>query len=156
VSDTGLVGHERLSSRSNRNDPDLTDNSSDEDSAWKSRERRSVQVSRSSKAEDTRRSLSQRGQPNVRRANSKLSGGRKGVSSRGTTYIQPFNRSDAARLRQDNIELRAQVARLQAALDRARLENSRVKEDLQKAQMESQKQKSVIAFLKEEKLYGNK
>jgi hypothetical protein len=70
--------------------------------------------------------------------------------------IQPFTRSDAARLRQDNIELKAQVARLKAAIDRAQLENSRLQTELQRAEAEKMKQKSIIAFLKEEKLYGRR
>ena len=70
--------------------------------------------------------------------------------------VQPFSRADAARLRQDNIDLKAQVARLQAALDRANMENSKLKEELQRYKQDKQKQKSVIAFLKEDRLYGKK
>jgi predicted 2-oxoglutarate/Fe(II)-dependent dioxygenase YbiX len=50
--------------------------------------------------------------------------------------------------------MKAQIARLQAALDRANLENSRLKAELQRAEMANTKQKSVIRYLKEEKLYG--
>ena len=70
--------------------------------------------------------------------------------------VQPFSRADAARLRQDNLELKAQVTRLQAALDRANMENAKLKEELQRYKQDKQKQKSVIAFLKEDRLYGKK
>jgi hypothetical protein len=70
--------------------------------------------------------------------------------------IQPFTRADAARLRQDNIELKAQVGRLKAALDRVHLENSRLQTELQRAEVEKTKQKSIIAYLKDEKVYGRR
>ena len=70
--------------------------------------------------------------------------------------MQPFNRGDAARLRQDNIELRNQVSKLQAALDRANLEIAKLKEEMQKMKLDKQKQKSMISFLKEDKLYKRK
>jgi hypothetical protein len=75
---------------------------------------------------------------------------------RAEAPTEPFNRSDAARLRQDNIDLKRDVGRLQAALDRANLEISRLKQEVQRAEQASTKQKTVIRYLKEEKLYGNK
>lgn len=75
---------------------------------------------------------------------------------KSTNPIQPFNRTDAAKLRQDNIDLRAQVERLQAALDRSNLENARLKEELHQSETLRGKQKTMIAFLKKEKLYGQK
>lgn len=70
--------------------------------------------------------------------------------------VQPFSRSDAARLRQDNIELRNQVSKLQAALDRSNLENARLKEEIQRMKLDQQKQKSMISFLKEDRIYKRK
>jgi hypothetical protein len=75
---------------------------------------------------------------------------------RTATSIEPYTRTDAARLRQDNIELRAQVARLQAALDRANIENNRLLIEMQKLESSRAKQASIIAYLKEERLYGKK
>jgi hypothetical protein len=70
--------------------------------------------------------------------------------------IQPFTRVDAVRLRQDNIKLKAQVAKLKAALDRTQLENSRLQAELHKVETEKIKQKSIIAYLKDAKLYGKR
>lgn len=81
---------------------------------------------------------------------------RKAAPIQSAAPVHPFNRGDAARLRQDNIELRSQVARLQAALDRANLENAKLKEEIQKMKLDKQKQKSMISYLKEERLYGRK
>lgn len=81
----------------------------------------------------------------------------KGVVTKATAAVPtPFARSDAARLRQENQELRSQVARLQATLDRAQQESARVKEELHKTRRETQRHKSTITFLKEEKLYHRK
>lgn len=70
--------------------------------------------------------------------------------------FQAFNRSDLARLRQDNISLKALVTRLRDALDRANGENKRLKEELAKSEMQNARQKQMIDYLKEQKIYGNK
>ena len=53
-----------------------------------------------------------------------------------------------------NINFKAQVTRLSA--DRATMENSKLKEGLQRYKLDKQRQKSVITFLKEDRLYGKK
>jgi hypothetical protein len=75
---------------------------------------------------------------------------------RADVPIQPFNRADGARFRQDNLGLRRELGRLQAALDRANLEITRLRQEVQRAEQTSAKHKSVIRYLKEEKMYGNK
>ncbi|OHT16837.1 hypothetical protein TRFO_12929 [Tritrichomonas foetus] len=97
----------------------------------------------------------------TRKTTKKRSPTKSTASSSSSSYaakvqVQAYDRSDAARLRQDNIALRAQVSRLQAALDRANKENNRLKEELNKCELRNTKQKSVIAYLKEQKLYGRK
>ena len=78
------------------------------------------------------------------------------TSSNSRIQVEPYDRSDAARLRQDNISLRAQVTRLQAALDRANYENARLKEQLSKSKLKNAKQESIISYLKDQRLYGKK
>jgi hypothetical protein len=63
---------------------------------------------------------------------------------------------DAARLRQDNLELSAQMTRLRAALDRANIENRRLRVEIRKLESDRTKQSSIIAYLKEERLYPKK
>lgn len=77
-------------------------------------------------------------------------------TSNSKTPIHAYDRADVARLRQDNISLRAMVSRLQDALDRANYENSRLKEELNKSEMNCMRQKGIISYLKEQKLYGKK
>lgn len=72
------------------------------------------------------------------------------------SQFHTFDRADVARLRQDNISLRAMVSRLQDALDRANYENARLKEELNKSEMNCMRQKGIISYLKEQKLYGKK
>jgi cell division protein FtsB len=78
------------------------------------------------------------------------------LAKRPAGPVQRYTRADAARLRQDNIELRAQVAQLQTALDRAKTENGRLLTEVQKLESGRAKQASIIAYLKEEKLYGKR
>ena len=77
-------------------------------------------------------------------------------ASNSKTQIHAYDRADVARLRQDNISLRAMVSRLQDALDRANYENARLKEELNKSEMNCLRQKGIISYLKEQKLYGKK
>lgn len=72
------------------------------------------------------------------------------------SQLHTYDRADVARLRQDNISLRAMVSRLQDALDRANYENARLKEELNKSEMNCMRQKGIISYLKEQKLYGKK
>ena len=77
-------------------------------------------------------------------------------TSTSKSQINAYERADVARLRQDNISLRAMVSRLQDALDRANFENARLKEELNKSEMNCLRQKGIISYLKEQKLYGKK
>lgn len=79
---------------------------------------------------------------------------RRSGRKRKTEQIQPFSRSDAARLRQENIALKSQVSRLLNALDRSEVEIKRLKGELQRQKQDNAKQQAVIAYLKEQKLYG--
>jgi hypothetical protein len=67
-----------------------------------------------------------------------------------------LNAVDPIRLAQDNVELRAQVGKLRAALDRANAENANLEARLRRAAFDTSRQKKIISYLKEEKLYGRK
>ena len=56
-----------------------------------------------------------------------------------------FDRFDIARLRQDNIEARQTIAKLQAALDKANLENEKLRKSLQESEKIRMKQKMQIS-----------
>ena len=70
--------------------------------------------------------------------------------------IELYNRSDGAKLRQENIELKSHITKLQLALDRSYLENDKLKEENEKLKNQIIKQNSIIKVFKHEKLYGKK
>lgn len=67
-----------------------------------------------------------------------------------------FTKSDAAKLRQENIDLKAQLARLEAALDRTNMEKKRISELIAQSKKTRAKQQAQIDYLKEQSLYGKK
>jgi hypothetical protein len=108
--------------------------------------------SESDEVESTARSEPARARKSPRgKAAPSPGGGRKRAIPKNS--VDPYTRADAARLRQDNIELRGQVTRLQAALDRANTENHRLRVEMRKLEAARTKQASIIAYLKEERLY---
>ena len=62
-----------------------------------------------------------------------------------------YDRCDIARLRQDNIEAKKTIARLQAALDKANIENERLRKSLQESERIRMKQKTQISYILSEK-----
>lgn len=68
------------------------------------------------------------------------------ISSKSS--VEPYNRGDAARLRQENLDLRNQIRRVQASLNRAIIEKERLLEDYEKSERISAKQRNQINFFK--------
>ena len=62
-----------------------------------------------------------------------------------------YDRFDIARLRQDNIEAKQTIAKLQAALDKANIENEKLRKSLQESERIRMKQKTQISYILSEK-----
>lgn len=62
-----------------------------------------------------------------------------------------LDKYDIARLRQDNIEARNTIARLQSALDKANVENEKLRKALQESERIRMKQKTQITYILSEK-----
>lgn len=58
-----------------------------------------------------------------------------------------YDRYDLAKLRQDNIDYKNQIARLKNAIDKATMENQKLREELSNSERISSKQKAQIQFL---------
>ncbi|EAX95359.1 hypothetical protein TVAG_078150 [Trichomonas vaginalis G3] len=71
----------------------------------------------------------------------------KKISDSNSDVTVMYDRYDLAKLRQDNIDYRNQIAKLKAAIDKANLENQKLRQELAESEKISSKQKAQIQFL---------